>query len=167
MKPTLLFDFTVNKENKTIHVTREFNANLELVWQAWTTAELLDQWWAPHPFSILTRSFDFSEGGIWHYAMVSPENEKHWCRLDYETIKVRKSFTALDAFCDEEGNINTDFSRMHWKNDFGRTGENTTVTIVITMDTLETLEKIIAMGFKEGFTMGLNQLDELLLTLKK
>jgi uncharacterized protein YndB with AHSA1/START domain len=166
MNSNLLFDFSVNKENKTIHVTREFNANLELVWQTWTTAELLDKWWAPHPFSILTKSFDFSEGGMWHYAMVSPENEKQWCRVDYETVNVMKNFTALDAFCDEAGNINTAFSRMHWNNGFEQTGENTTVTIVITMDTLETLEKIMAMGFKEGFTMGLQQLENLLRTLK-
>ena len=43
MNSNLLFDFTVNKENNTIQITREFNANIELVWQAWTTAELLDQ----------------------------------------------------------------------------------------------------------------------------
>lgn len=49
MNTPLLFDFSVNKENKTIHVTREFAANRELVWKAWTTAELLDQWWAPKP----------------------------------------------------------------------------------------------------------------------
>lgn len=47
MRPALLFDFTVDKEHNTIHVVREFDASKELVWQAWTTAELLDQWWAP------------------------------------------------------------------------------------------------------------------------
>jgi len=43
MKTNLQFAFTVNKENKTIHVAREFDANLDLVWKAWTTPELLDQ----------------------------------------------------------------------------------------------------------------------------
>lgn len=166
MNSNLLFDFSVNKENNTIHVKREFNASLEQVWKAWTTSELLEQWWAPHPYGILTRSFDFSEGGMWHYAMVSPENEKHWSRVDYETIDAMKNFTALDAFCDEAGHINTDFSRMHWRNTFHQTGENTTVTILITVDTWDTLEKIMAMGFREGFTMGLNQLENLLATLK-
>lgn len=167
MNSNLLFDFSVNKENKTIHVKREFNANLELVWQAWTTAELLDKWWAPLPFRNHTKSLDFRNGGLWHYAMIGPENETHWCRFDYEAIDTQKSFSGLDAFCDEDGNINTSFSRMHWKNDFSESTALTTVNITISADTLETFEKIIEMGFKEGFTMGLNQLDELLLTLKK
>lgn len=167
MNSNLLFDFSVNKENKTIHVTREFAANLELVWQAWTTAELLDHWWAPKPYRNKTKSLDFKKGGTWHYAMISPENETHWCRFDYQDIDAQKSFSGLDAFCDENGNINTDFSRMLWHNIFSETSGRTMVNITITVDTFETLEKIMAMGFKEGFTMGLNQLDELLGTLKK
>jgi len=167
MNSNLLFDFTVNKENNTIHIKREFDANLELVWSAWTEAEILDQWWAPKPYLNETKSMDFRDGGRWHYSMISPENEIHWCCFDYKKIDVQKSITGLDAFCDEQGNINTDFSRMEWKNVFSDNAERTFVDITITVDTWETLEKIIEMGFKEGFTMGLNQLDELLLTLKK
>ncbi len=167
MNNALLFNFSVNKENNTIHVTREFDAGAELVWKAWTTTELLDQWWAPQPYRNKTRSLDFREGGVWHYSMISPENETHWCRFDYEKIEPQQSYSGLDAFCDEAGNINTDFSRMHWNNVFSQSADRTTVTITVSVDTLETLEKIIAMGFREGFTMGLNQLDALLPTLKK
>ena len=163
----LPFDFIVDKEHNTIHVTRGFAADLPLVWQAWTTATILDQWWAPKPFRNHTKSMDFREGGRWHYAMVSPDNETHWCRFDYEKIDPQQRFTGLDAFCDEAGNINTTFSRMHWENVFSQSDEHTLVSITITVDTWETLEKIIAMGFKEGFSMGMDQLDQLLATLKK
>lgn len=47
MKSNLLFDFYVNRVNKTIPVKSEFDANLELICQAWTTPKLLDKWWAP------------------------------------------------------------------------------------------------------------------------
>lgn len=163
----LLFDFSVNKDNRTIHVKREFDAGSELVWKAWTTAELLDQWWAPKPFRNRTKAMDFRSGGFWHYAMISPEDETHWCRFDYENIDTERSFSGLDAFCDEEGNINADFSRMHWENVFSKTGDRTVVNITISVDTFETLEKILAMGFKEGFTMGLENLDQLLLIQMK
>lgn len=162
MNNSLLFDFTVDKASNTILVKREFAAHLELVWKAWTTAELLDQWWAPFPFQNRTKSMDFREGGAWLYAMVSPENQTHWCRFDYETIAPHESYSGLDAFCDENGNINTDFSRMHWRNRFSSADGHTTVNITVTVDTWETLEKIIQMGFKEGFTAGLNQLEALL-----
>lgn len=163
----LLFDFSVNKETRTITVKREFDADIKLVWKAWTTAGLLDQWWAPLPYQNKTKELDFREGGRWLYSMISPENETHWCRFDYEKIDSGKNYSGLDAFCDEAGNINTAFSRMHWQNTFTQTGQHTTVDITITVDTWETLEKIIAMGFKEGFTSGLNQLDNLLDSLKK
>jgi hypothetical protein len=94
--------------------------------------------------------------------MISPENEAHYCRFDYEKIEPENYYSGLDAFCDEEGNLNMDFSRMHWKNEFTEANNITKVNITITVDTLDTLEKIIAMGFKEGFTMGLNQLEQML-----
>jgi uncharacterized protein YndB with AHSA1/START domain len=167
MNTNLLFDFTVNKENRTIHVKREFAADLPLVWKAWTTAELLDQWWAPLPYRNKTKSLELRAGGTWLYSMISPENETHWCRFDYEKVETEKSYSGLDAFCDEAGTLNPDFSRMHWQNIFSNSKSGTVVNITITVDAFETLEKIIEMGFKEGFTMGLNQLENLLPTLKK
>ena len=65
MKTALQFDFTINKETNTVHVTREFNAGVEMVWEAWTNPEILDQWWAPKPYRTVTKSMDFREGGTW------------------------------------------------------------------------------------------------------
>src|SRR5688572_9933862 len=101
MKSTLQFDFSLNKEAKKVHVTREFAADLPLVWDAWTKPELLDQWWAPKPWRTETKSMDFREGGFWLYAMKGPENETHWSRDDFESIQHLKSFSGLDTFCDE------------------------------------------------------------------
>ncbi|MBH2003826.1 MAG: SRPBCC domain-containing protein [Sphingobacteriia bacterium] len=167
MNSNLLFDFSVNKENKTIHVKREFAANLDLVWKAWTTAELLDQWWAPKPYRNQTKSLDFREGGHWLYAMISPKEEIFWCKQDYKEIDLLASFSGLDAFCDESGNINPDFPRSLWENHFSEEADSTTVNITISYDSLADLEKTVEMGFKEGFTMGMQNLDELLLILKK
>lgn len=162
MNNHLLFDFTVDKENKTIRVKREFAAGTDLVWDAWTKPELLDQWWAPKPYRAETRSMDFRVGGSWFYGMISPENEVHWCRADYKAIDPGKSFSGLDAFCDEAGNINMEFPRSLWENSFSGQDGSTLVDISITYDTLADLEKIIALGFREGFTMALGNLDELL-----
>lgn len=168
MKSNLLFDFSVDKENKTIRVQREFAAELPLVWKAWTTSELLDQWWAPKPYRVETKSMDFREGGRWLYAMISPQNEKFWSRVDYQAIDPHKSFSHQDAFCDEDGNLNESFPPSRWHNAFRKDEEDkTTVHVTIGFDELADLEKLIEMGFKEGFTMGLGNLDELLNTLQK
>ncbi|EMR02548.1 SRPBCC family protein [Cesiribacter andamanensis] len=168
MRTAQLFEFTVDKNKNSILVTRAFAAPLALVWDAWTKAELLDQWWAPKPYRVETKAMDFREGGTWLYAMISPENEAHWCRADYQKIIPGHSFSGLDAFCDEEGNFTPDFPRSLWNNVFeGNDPHSTTVQITLQFDSLEDLEKIIAMGFKEGFTMGLENLDALLLRLNQ
>lgn len=155
-------NFSVDKENKKIRVEKEFSASVANVWAAWTQRELLDQWWAPKPWKTNTKSQDFKEGGMWLYAMVGPDGTKHWCRLDYKTINDKQSFSGLDAFCDETGkNINIDFPRSLWNNSFSGDSESARVNIVIEYEKLEDLENIIKMGFKEGFTMAMENLDGL------
>ena len=67
MNQILQFDFLVDMKNKTIKVIKELDAPIELVWAAWTTAEILDQWWAPLPYRNETISMNFNIGGVWHY----------------------------------------------------------------------------------------------------
>lgn len=162
MKSTLMFDFTVDKQNKKVHVKREFAAPLKTVWQAWTDSKVLDKWWAPKPWQTRTKSQDFKPGGNWYYSMVGPDGGEHWCVAQYKSIDAQKSYSSIDAFTDPQGNINTDMPRSHWSVAFNEKGGNTIVDITITHERLEDLEKIIEMGFKEGFTMGMENLDELL-----
>ena len=54
MKNDLLFDFTVDKTAKTVFITREFAADLSLVWDAFTKKEILDQWWAANSLFMNT-----------------------------------------------------------------------------------------------------------------
>lgn len=162
MNKNLLFDFTADKQNNTILISRQFDADLALVWEAWTNPEILDQWWAPKPFQTRTKSMDFRDGGVWLYAMVGPDATEHWCRADYQKIAHRHSYTAHDAFCDENGVINSSFPRALWNNTFTEQGGTTTVDIVIQYEQLADLEKIIELGFKEGFSMALENLDQYL-----
>src|SRR6476660_10324625 len=101
MTNSLLFDFTVDKATHTIHITREFEAELDLVWDAFTKAEILDQWVAPQPWRAQTKEMDFREGGRWLYAMISPENVSHWSLVNFIKIKPRSSFTSRNSFSDE------------------------------------------------------------------
>ena len=167
MTHNLAFDFSVNKENNTITVKREFAAALALVWDAFTKSEILDQWWAPKPWKARTKTMDFREGGHWHYAMVGPEGEEHWALANYRNIQLRNKFTGLDAFADADGNVNKALPQSTWEVTFADKGQVTLVEFHISYDDLAQLEATIQMGFKEGFTMALEGLDELLAGLKK
>lgn len=158
----LTFDFTVNKENNTISVVREFYAELSLVWDAYTKSEILDQWWAPNPWRAETKSMDFKEGGRWHYAMCGPSGEKHWAFMTYQKIEFQKVFTGVEGFTDENGIVNNELPQSTWEVSFLNKGDTTIVTTHILFDSLEQLEAIIKMGFKEGYTMAMENLDEVL-----
>lgn len=162
MSENLKFVFTVDKTTNTVNVLREFNAELKLVWAAWSNPEILDKWWAPKPWRAESKSMNFTEGGYWLYAMVSPENEKHWGRQDYLKIDTFESFSGTDSFCDEKGTLNPELPKTLFENSFSEKDGKTLVKVISKYENLEMLEKVIQMGFKEGFTMALENLDQYL-----
>ena len=165
METNLLFDLTVDKATKTVSITREFDAELSLVWDAFTKKEILDQWWAPKPFASKTKVMDFKVGGRRFYAMVSPEGQERWVIQKYTSISPKTNFKFFNAFAEE--NENPELPGSEWDHTFSEQNGTTKVSVVIYNESLERMEKQIEMGFKEGFTMTLNYLDELLKTLSK
>lgn len=166
MSKNLSFDFSVDKENKTITVKREFAASRALVWAAYTQPEILDQWWAPKPWRARTKTMDFREGGSWLYAMLGPEGEEHWGLAEYIAIDTEKKLVGLDAFADAEGNVNEELPRSKWEMTFSDQGALTLVEFRITYADLAQLETTIQMGFREGLAIAMEGLDELLPSLK-
>ena len=167
MKNNLLFDFTVDKTTKTVFVNREFAADLSLVWDAFTKQEILDQWWAPKPWISKTKYMNFEVGGRRFYAMVSPEGQEHWSIQEFTSISPTTNFKIFSAFADKDENINTEWPSSDWDLNFSEQNGTTKVSVVIYNESLERMEKQIEMGFKEGFTMTLNYLEELLATLSQ
>ena len=165
MTNNLLFDFTVDKSKKTVFITREFDAELSLVWDAFTKPEILDQWWAPKPWASKTKIMDFKVGGRRFYAMVSPEGEERWLLQQFTSISPKTNFKMSSAFADKDEN--PELPGSEWDHTFSEQSGTTKVSIAIYNESLERMEKQIEMGFKEGFTMTLNYLAELLTTLSK
>lgn len=157
----LLFDFRVDKSTKTVFIDREFNAELALVWDAFTKQEILDQWWAPKPYLSKTLRMDFKVGGRRFYAMVSPEGvEMGWHIQEYTSISPKTNFKFLSIFADKDENPFLPGS--DWDFNFSEQNGISKVSITIYNESLERMEKMIEMGFKEGFTVALQGLDEYL-----
>lgn len=162
MSMTLFFDFTVDTSANTIDIRREFAADRPTVWDCYTKSELLDQWWMPRPWKSRTKSMDFREGGSWHYAAVAPNGEEHWSITSYVKIDPQKLFEANNAFGDASGTINPHMPQSVWTMNFSDMGENTLVHGKMQFPDLAQLEQNIAMGFKEGLTMAMENLDVML-----
>jgi uncharacterized glyoxalase superfamily protein PhnB/uncharacterized protein YndB with AHSA1/START domain len=156
--------FSKDIQRRMLTVTRAFDASLEHVWAAWTQSEILDQWWAPDPYRAETKTMDFRPGGIWLYAMVSPQDERNWCMERYTSIETLRRITNSVSFCDEDGNVNTEFPTMHWNKEFSEAAGTTSVRVEITFDTEADLQTIIEAGLQEGFAAGMSNLDHYLET---
>jgi uncharacterized protein YndB with AHSA1/START domain len=164
MKNNLLFDFTADKTTKTVFITREFDAELSLVWDAFTKQEILDQWTAPAPWVSKTKYMKFEVGGKRFYAMVSPDGQERWAIQEYTSITPKTNFKLYNAFADKDEN--PELPGSDWDYTFSEQDGKTTVRITIYNESLARMEKMIEMGFKEGFTMTLNYLEQLLITVK-
>jgi uncharacterized protein YndB with AHSA1/START domain len=163
MDNDLLFDFTVDKSAKKAFITREFAADQSLVWDAFTKAELLDQWTASAPFSAKTKFMDFKVGGRRFYAMVSPEGHEMWSIQKYTSITPKTNFKMFNAFADKDENPQLPGS--DWDYNFSEQNGVTKVIITIYNESLERMKKMIEMGFVEGFKATIDNLDSLLATL--
>ena len=159
----LLFDFTVDKAAKTVLIKREFDAELSLVWDAFTKAELIDQWIAPKPYTAKTKYQDFKVGGKRFYAMISPEGQERWAIQEYTSITPKTNFKMYNAFADE--NENPELPGSEWDHTFSEENETTTVSISIYNESLERLERILD-GFTQGMKMSLSNLENLLASRK-
>ena len=153
-------EFIVNKETKTVLITKEFAAELALVWDAYTKGELLDQWWAPKPMTSRTKVMDFEVGGRRFYAMVSPEGAERWSVQEYKAITPKTNFKFYNTFSDADENL--ELPGSDWDLSFSEENGTTKVSISIYNESLERLERMVAMGFGEGIKMQLKNLEELL-----
>ncbi|MDB5283662.1 MAG: hypothetical protein JWO06_2737, partial [Bacteroidota bacterium] len=124
--------------------------------------ELLDQWWAPKPWRAETKTLDFKEGGFWLYAMVGPDDSRHWGRIDFKKINAHKSFEVSNYFCDEHGVKNANMPVMSWKNEFRAAGTGTDVVVNISFTTESDIKQIVEMGFEAGFAAALGNLEQYL-----
>jgi uncharacterized protein YndB with AHSA1/START domain len=153
-------EFVVNKETKTVSITKEFNAARDMVWDAYTKPEILDQWWAPKPFASRTKAMDFKEGGRRFYAMVSPEGQERWALQKYTSITPKTNFKFFNAFADADENPQLPGS--DWDLNFSEENGTTTVHISIYNESLERLERMVETGFVQGTEAQFKNLEDLL-----
>jgi uncharacterized protein YndB with AHSA1/START domain len=164
MNNTSQFDFAVDKKTKTVLITMDFDADLPLVWDAFTKPEILDQWYAPKPFTSRTKYMDFKVGGRRFYAMVSPEGQERWAVQKYTSITPKTNFKMWNVFTDKDENPEAHGS--DWDLNFIEHDGTTKVNISIYNESLERLEMLLE-GFKMGMAATFENLENLLRMLSK
>lgn len=153
------------KESELI-ITRRLEAPIEIIWEAWTSADDLKKWWGPKDFTIPFCTVDLKVGGQWRYCMRSPnlgvpgaDGRDYWGRGTYTTIEPNQTLAYIDTFTDENGEP---VPASHYFGDDANWPADTTVTVTfkeedgITEITLRHLG-IPAGAHREGASVGWGQ----------
>lgn len=88
-----------------IEISRIFQAPVERLWNAWSDAEMVKQWWGPESYTCPFAKIDFRVGGKNLMAMKAPDGKVTWSGGTYEEITPKRRFVCTDSFTDENGNV--------------------------------------------------------------
>jgi uncharacterized protein YndB with AHSA1/START domain len=91
--------------SKSLVITRQFDASVESVWNAWMTPELMKQWWGPKQFTAPVCQIDFRVGGKYLSCMRGPDGKDYWSTGVYKEIIPFKKIVCTDSFADAQGNV--------------------------------------------------------------
>lgn len=75
-----------NTANREIVITRLMEAPRELVFQAWTDAERVGNWWGPNGFTTTTEHMEVRAGGEWRFVMHGPDGRDYRNRIIYQEV---------------------------------------------------------------------------------
>lgn len=72
----------MDTRNREFRVRRKFNASVNLVWEAFTSPQVLVEWWGPYGFTNTIHEMDVKTNGIWNMTMHDPDG------TDYENKSI-------------------------------------------------------------------------------
>jgi uncharacterized protein YndB with AHSA1/START domain len=144
---------------KKLTIEKIFNAPLAKIWRAHTDDIIMAKWWGPKEWPATSISFDFREGGHWHYCMTGPDGTEACGWVDYLEIDPMKSYRGKDCFADKQGNKSTELPSNNWLTRFEDLGEQTKIIVELSFEETADMQTIIDMGFEAGFSDALNNLD--------
>ena len=88
---------TNDANDRTLSLTRTFNAPLKLVWEAWTKPEHIALWWGPKGMDVKVVEHNFTVGGKWEYVMLMPDGTEFISEGVYsEIVELEKIFSSAD-----------------------------------------------------------------------
>ena len=141
--------------NRTLTLERTFNAPLPLVWEAWSQAEHIVNWWGPKGMKIQVVEHNFAEGGRWHYIMLMPDGREFVADGSYQEIVHHEKIVTSANFKPMTENV-----VMHAL--FRSEGDKTHFIFHVVHETEEYCKQQEAMGFYNGWGSTFDRLATLL-----
>ena len=151
---------TNDKKNRTLSLTKVFDAPIKTVWEAWTNPDHVIHWWAPPGMKIEVIEHNFVVGGKWKYSMPMPDGNLFISEGTYIEIEpLKKIVTTADFKPMTEG------VELHVL--FEADGDKTNFTFSVVHETEEYTKQQERMGFYNGWGSAFTRMENVIKSLTK
>jgi uncharacterized protein YndB with AHSA1/START domain len=149
-----------------ILITREFDAPKHLVWQAFTTPELVKRWWHAKRGEMTVAEIDLRVGGKWRYVMVTPDGFEVGFHGEYREIVPGERLVSTETYEGVPEGVSEEDATTINTASFEEENGRTTLTILVQARTKESRDAIVASGMEDGLQDALDLLEELSASLR-
>jgi uncharacterized protein YndB with AHSA1/START domain len=149
--------------DEQILITREFDAPRHLVYQAWTTPELVKRWWNAKRGEVTVAEIDLRVGGKWRYAMVTEDGFEVAFHGEYREIVPNERIVSTEAYEGvPDADANATLNTLTLAEEDGRT----TLTVLVQAPSKEVRDAIIDSGMEAGMQDAMDLLEEVAISLR-
>jgi uncharacterized protein YndB with AHSA1/START domain len=152
--------------DEQILIEREFDVPKHLVYEAFTTPELVKRWWHAKRGEVTLVEIDLRVGGKWRYVMVTPDGTEVGFHGEYREVVPQERLVSTEVYEGlPEGVSEEDAATMNTTT-FVEAGERTTLTILVQAKSKISRDAIIESGMEDGLQDALELLEQTALSLR-
>jgi uncharacterized protein YndB with AHSA1/START domain len=152
--------------DEQILITREFDAPKHLVWQAFTTPELVKRWWNAKRGEMTIAEIDLQVGGKWRYVMVTDDGFEVAFHGEYREIVPGERIVSTETYEGVPEGVSEEDATTINTASFEETGGRTTLTILVQARNKESRDAIVESGMEDGLQDALDLLEEVAASLR-
>ncbi len=146
--------------DEQILITREFDAPKHLVYEAWTTPELVGRWWNAKRGEVTVVEIDLRVGGAWRYVMVADGGFEVGFHGEYREIVPNERIVSTEIYegMPDAESLNT----LTLTEADGRT----TIEVLVQHASKADRDGHINSGMEDGLQDALDLLEEVAISLR-
>ena len=141
--------------DREIVLTRVFDAQRTMVWDAFTKPELLKRWFGPRGWSLVVCEVDLKVGGGFRFVLRGPDGRDMGMRGVYREIVPPERSVHMESFDDFPGEAQVTAV-------FVEQAGKTTFTATVLSPSKEVRDAVIKSGMEHGAAESYDKLAELL-----
>lgn len=143
-----------------ILITRDFDAPAHLVYQAWTTPELVKRWWSAKRGAVTVADVDLRVGGMWRWVMLTDDGFEVAFHGEYRELVPHERIVCTEVF---EGYPEADAEALNTMT-FTEKNGRTTLSILVQHKNPEHRDAHINSGMEAGMQDALDLMEQLVIS---